>query len=51
MVLDFVAEEETSELLVEELGSIVSHHGVWYPESGENVPLNELPSSGSRDGG
>ena len=51
VVPNFIVGEETLELLVNELGSVVSHHEVWYLEMDENVPLNELPSLGIHDGG
>ena len=51
VVLNFVAGEQNLELLVNELGFVVSHHEVWYPETGKNVPPNEFSSLGSCDGG
>ena len=44
VVLNFVAGKKNSELLVDELSSVVSHRGIRYPETGENVPPNELLS-------
>ena len=43
-LVDFVVGKETSELLVDELDSIISYHGVWYPKEGEDVPSDKLLS-------
>ena len=51
VVSDLVIGEENSELLVNELGSIVSHHEVRHLEMGEDVPPNEPPRLGNHDGG
>ena len=47
----FIAGKETSELLINELGSIISHHEIRYSEMGENVSLDKPPSLGHYDGG
>ena len=49
VVLYFVTGKETSKLLVNKLGSIISYHRIWYPEMGEDVSLVELLGSGSSD--
>ena len=41
-MLYFIAGEETLELLVDELSSVVSYHGVRYLETGEDVSPDEL---------
>ena len=46
VVLNFVTGKETSKFLVDELGSIGSHHEVRHPEMGEDVPPNKLLSLG-----
>ena len=51
VVLDFVDGEETSKLLINELGFVVCNHRIGYSESGEDVPPYELPSLCSGDGG
>lgn len=51
VILYFIASEETSKLLVNELFFVVSHHEIRYLEVGEDVSPNEIPSLGSSDGG
>ena len=51
VVLDLVAGEETSKFLIDELGSVVCYHRIRYSESGEDIPLYELPNLCSGDGG
>ena len=50
-MLYFIAGEEASELLVNELSSVVSYHGVRYLEAGEDVSPDELSYLGCCHGG
>ena len=50
-MLNFVISKETLELLVNELGSIVSYHKIGYAKVGKDVPAKQLSSLGNRDGG
>ena len=51
MMFYFVTGKEISELLVNELGPIISYYGIWYPKVGEYIPLDELPDLHLHDGG
>lgn len=46
-----VTGKETSKFLVNELGLVISHHEIWYPEVGEDIPPDEVPSLHCHDGG
>ena len=51
MVLDLVAGEETSKLLINERGSVICNHRIGFFELGEDVPPYKLSSLCRGDGG
>ena len=51
VMLHFVAHEETSELMIYELHSIVDNHEVCYSETGENISPDKLLGLCHYDGG
>ena len=51
VMLYLVTGKETSKLLVNELNSVISHHGIRYLKASEDIPLDELSGLRHLDGG